>query len=104
MTTSGAKATDDQDRSAEAQGAERTLEEEIRQLREDVSQLSDHLRRISNRSVNAAQRAAKEGAEQLRGTAEDFQDELVGLVREKPLTSIAVAAAIGYLFALIAHR
>ena len=81
-----------------------TLESDIKQLREDVALLSDHIRELGSRSMNRAQQAATEGAEQLRGTAEDVQEEVAELVRAKPFTALALAAGIGYLFALISHR
>jgi len=81
-----------------------SVENDIKQLREDITRLSDHMKKLGSRSVYTAQKAAKEGAQQLRGTAEDYQEELAEMVREKPFTAIALAAGIGYLFALISHR
>lgn len=80
------------------------MADDIRQLRDDVAQLTEHLRDIGGRSVNRAQQAAKEGVEQVRETAEDVHSELCEMVREKPIMALALAAGVGYLFALISHR
>jgi len=103
MATPGAKASSNRDQDATMENGS-SVENDIKQLREDIALLSEHIREIGSRSVYRAQRAAKESAEQLRGTAEDYQEELAEMVREKPFTAIALAAGIGYLFALISHR
>src|SRR5690606_37365111 len=97
-----ASASADKDFDPEVGGA--SVENDIKQLREDIARLSEHMKKIGSRSVYTAQRAAKESAQQLRGTAEDYQEELAEMVREKPFTALALAAGIGYLFALISHR
>ena len=40
----------------------------------------------------------------LRGSARDLEDQLVANVREKPVTSLAIAAGVGFLFALLSRR
>ena len=66
-------------------------------------------------SSSAASHAASEGIEQLRvhgdaamdglrQSAEDIEAQIVSAVREKPVTSLAIAAGIGFLFALISRR
>lgn len=104
MATPGAKASSNRDQDAATMENGSSVENDIKQLREDIALLSEHIREIGGRSVYRAQRAAMESAEQLRGTAEDYQEELAEMVREKPFTAIALAAGIGYLFALISHR
>ncbi|RUZ32270.1 DUF883 family protein, partial [Mesorhizobium sp. M7A.F.Ca.CA.001.04.1.1] len=62
-----------------------------------------------------ARRAATEGVEQLRAqgeaafdslrsNAKDIEAQMMASVREKPVTSLAIAAGVGFLFALIARR
>ncbi|TGP29551.1 DUF883 family protein, partial [bacterium M00.F.Ca.ET.228.01.1.1] len=62
-----------------------------------------------------ARRAAAEGVEQLRaqgeaafdslrGNARDLEAQMVASVREKPVTSLAIAAGVGFLFVLLARR
>jgi len=63
----------------------------------------------------AAKRAAAEGVEQLRaqgeaafdslrGNARDLEEQVLANVREKPLTSLAIAAGVGFLFAVLSRR
>ena len=63
----------------------------------------------------AAKRAAAFGAEQLRtqgeakleelrASAKDIEEQILASVREKPVTSLAIAAGVGFLFALLARR
>ena len=91
------------------------LEADIRQLREDLAKLSEQLAKTGQHSLGAAKRAATEGVEQLkvqgeaaidklRGQAHELEDELVAHVREKPLTSLAIAAGVGYLLAVLSRR
>jgi ElaB/YqjD/DUF883 family membrane-anchored ribosome-binding protein len=42
--------------------------------------------------------------EELRASAKDIEEQILATVREKPVTSLAIAAGIGYLFALLARR
>jgi ElaB/YqjD/DUF883 family membrane-anchored ribosome-binding protein len=39
-----------------------------------------------------------------RASAREFEDQLSETVREKPITSLAIAAGIGFLFALFTRR
>jgi ElaB/YqjD/DUF883 family membrane-anchored ribosome-binding protein len=91
------------------------LEADIRQLREDVARLTEQLSRTGQHSYTTARRAATEGVEQLRAQGEaaleglrtnarDLEDQLTSTVREKPITSLAIAAGIGYFLALLSRR
>lgn len=91
------------------------LEEDVRQLQRDIKKLTDLLAKTKQHSYSAASHAATEGIEQLRvhgdaaveglrQSAEDIEAQLVAAVREKPVTSLALAAGIGFLFALISRR
>ena len=62
-----------------------------------------------------AKRAAYDGADQLRAqgeatladikaSAREIEDQLGRTVREKPLTSLAMAAGAGFILALLARR
>lgn len=100
--SSDARVSADKDLNPEVDGS--SVENDIKQLREDIARLTEHMKKLGSRSVYTAQKAAKESAQQLRGTAEDYQEELAEMVREKPLTALALAAGIGYFFALISRR
>lgn len=91
------------------------LEEDIRQLRADIAKLAEQLNVTGEHSYKAARRAAKEGVEQLRvqgeaaveglrGNARDFEEQVLSTVREKPVTSLAIAAGLGFLFAMMSRR
>lgn len=91
------------------------LEADIRQLKADIEKLTRQLAATGEHGYGAARRAAAEGVEQLRaqgeaalgslrGSAEDIEAQVVAHVREKPITSLAIAAGIGYLFALLSRR
>jgi ElaB/YqjD/DUF883 family membrane-anchored ribosome-binding protein len=98
------------------------LAADIEQLKADIAQLTEQLRltaeqlrQTGEHSYGAARRAASEGVDQLRAQGEaaldalranasDLEEQLTDKVREKPLTSLAIAAGVGYLFALLARR
>ncbi|MEO4000665.1 hypothetical protein [Mesorhizobium sp. CAU 1732] len=91
------------------------LEAEIDRLRDDVAKLTEQLTRTGEHSVSAAKRAASEGAEQLRvrgeaavgvikQNADDLEQQLTETVREKPITSLAIAAGVGFFLALLSRR
>jgi len=91
------------------------LAADIAKLREDMARLAKDMASLGQQSMNTAKRAATEGAGQfraqgeaaiegLRANARDVEEQLTQTVREKPITSLAVAAGIGFLFALITRR
>lgn len=101
MATTGAKGSKDDDA---AQAEAQTMNADIQQLREDIARLTEHLRQTGNRSMSRARQAAQEGADQFRGSAEEVQHDLTEAVREKPLTALALAAGVGFLFAMMTRR
>src|SRR3954471_9603925 len=89
------------------------LAADIEQLKADIANLTEQLRQTGQHSYGAARRAAAEGVDQLRAqgeaaienlkaSANDLEQQISDSVREKPLTSLAIAAGVGYLFALLA--
>jgi ElaB/YqjD/DUF883 family membrane-anchored ribosome-binding protein len=91
------------------------LEADIRQLKADIEQLTRQLATTGEHGYGAAKRAATESVEQLRaqgeaalgslrGSAQDIEAQIVASVREKPVTSLAIAAGVGFLFALLTRR
>ena len=91
------------------------LEAEIKLLRADIEKLTEQLQRTGEHGIGAARRAASQGAEQLRAKGEetveslrqnarDIEAQITENVREKPISSLAIAAGVGFLFALIARR
>ena len=109
-TTSSGKAGKNDDKAIPAD-----LEAELAQLREDVARLTEQLARTGEHTISAARRAANEGAEQLRvkgeeamdalrSNAGDIERQVTDTVREKPLTSLAIAAGVGFFLALLSRR
>lgn len=91
------------------------LATDIEQLKADIAKLTEQLQETGQHSYGAARRAAAEGVDQLkaqgeaamenlRARANDLEGQISDSVREKPLTSLAIAAGVGYLFALLARR
>jgi ElaB/YqjD/DUF883 family membrane-anchored ribosome-binding protein len=91
------------------------LEADIRQLKADIDKLTKQLAKTGEHGYGTARRAATEGVEHLRaqgeaafdslrGSAKDIEAQLLANVREKPVTSLAIAAGVGFLFALLARR
>ncbi|MER9331695.1 hypothetical protein [Mesorhizobium sp. M0488] len=91
------------------------LEADIRQLKADIDKLTKQLAKTGEHGYGTARRAAAEGVEQLRaqgeaafdtlrGNARDIEEQVMASVREKPVTSLAIAAGVGFLFALLARR
>ncbi|MCX7303839.1 MAG: hypothetical protein NTV73_05820 [Hyphomicrobiales bacterium] len=91
------------------------LEADIKLLRADLETLVKQMQETGEHGYGAARRAAAFGAEalkaqgeakleELRASARDVEEQVLTSVREKPLTSLAIAAGVGFLFALIARR
>lgn len=91
------------------------LEADIRQLKADIAKLTKQLAATGESGYGTAKRAATEGVEQLRvqgeaamdslrTNARDLEEQVLASVREKPVTSLAIAAGVGFLFALLSRR
>ncbi|MCV0394084.1 MAG: hypothetical protein K5872_22670 [Rhizobiaceae bacterium] len=111
MATTAGKAT----KPAGEAATNAELEAQIETLREELAKVTAQLQSSSERSYGAAKRAAELGMDRikqrgesaidgLRTNAHDIEDQVVEHVREKPITSLAIAAGVGFLFALIANR
>lgn len=111
----GKTAAADPDAAGDPRETAQALAADIARLREDVARLAAQLQAVGEQSVRGARRAAGEKVEQLRaqgeavvndlrGNAEELEEQLVAKVREKPITSLAMAAGIGYLLALVMRR
>ncbi len=91
------------------------LEADIKQLKADIEKLTKQLAATGQHGFGTARRAATEGVEQLRvqgeaameslkSNARDLEEQVLANVREKPVTSLAIAAGVGFLFALLSRR
>ena len=102
-------------KSAGEMGASPDLEADIRQLRADLAKLTEQMATTRNHTYGTARRAATEGVDHLRAQSEaaidglrnnarDIEEQVIATVREKPVTSLAIAAGVGFLFALMSRR
>ncbi|MDI6027774.1 hypothetical protein QBK99_16420 [Corticibacterium sp. UT-5YL-CI-8] len=91
------------------------LEADIAALKADVERLTADLAATSEHGFGAAKRAAAQGAEQLKvqgeaaldslkTNAKDLEAQVIAHVHEKPITSLAIAAGVGFFFALLTRR
>jgi ElaB/YqjD/DUF883 family membrane-anchored ribosome-binding protein len=69
-------------------------QEQIRELREQVEKLMRE--RVTPAISNAAGRA-QDAVRQVGDVAQDTTEQIANTVKERPLTSILVAAGVGYL-------
>lgn len=100
---------------AAMEDTKRSLEQDIAQLKKDLAKLAEQFSKTGQHSYGAAKRAATEGVEQLKSQgeaafgdfkagAENIEVQLSEAVREKPVTSLAIAAGVGFLFAMLSRR
>lgn len=91
------------------------FEAQIATLKEELAKVKAQLASSGARSADAARKAAASGADHLRAQGEaalddirsnarDVEQQLVARVHEKPITSLAIAAGVGFLFALLTRR
>lgn len=91
------------------------LEADIRQLKADIEKLAKQLSQTGEHGYDTARRAATQGVEQLRvqgeaamdsirSNARDLEEQVIVNVREKPVTSLAIAAGLGFLIGLMSRR
>lgn len=99
----------------DAKAAAEDLQAELALLREDIARIAAQLADRGEDTFSAAKRAASEGAEHIRARGEaavdalkenahDLEKQVADAVREKPLTSLAIAAGVGFFFALLTRR
>lgn len=91
---------------------EEDLETQVQQLRDDIKSISNTLTRLGQSTVKDVQNNARQRAQDLadRGQSmlEDAQGELGSLerqlkdtIRDRPLTAVAGAIALGFLIAVM---
>jgi ElaB/YqjD/DUF883 family membrane-anchored ribosome-binding protein len=91
------------------------LQAQIAALKDDIANIAATLAKIGKNSARDATRGAassyeaakargEETFEDLRSQARELEEQLAETVRERPLTTLAVAAGVGFLLAMIARR
>lgn len=95
--------------------ASKDLEIQIQQLREDVTALARSVAAVGNEKAGAmrgkARRAAHDAAdasmqmvEAARDQAASLERDLERQIRANPIQAVAIAAGVGFLFALMTRR
>jgi ElaB/YqjD/DUF883 family membrane-anchored ribosome-binding protein len=84
------------------------LQAQISRLKEDLAGLAATIADLGTEKVRGAKRSAAKTYDSARQTGEDtiseLHEQLAASARERPLTTIAAAAGIGFLAALLARR
>lgn len=102
-------------RTSPSQASVSEMEAQIETLKAEIAKLTAQVQSSGERSLEAVKNIAHEGLSQARAKGEaaiqglkseagDIEGEIVARVREKPFTSLAIAAGVGFLFALLARR
>ncbi len=98
-----------------ASGREAELEAQVAQLQSDLKAITETLGKLTGEKVGEAKAIAKTEMRHLQAKGEqlisDAQDQagevekqLKDTIREKPLTAVATAAGIGFIFALLTRH
>ncbi len=101
-------------RSRAAASADADLSAQVQQLQDDLKSIASTLAGLAEDKVNEAQQVAKREAKNVakagQQVAEDVQDEFGQLekqikdsIREKPLTAVAGAIALGFILAVVSR-
>lgn len=100
---------------ANASADTKDIEKQLQQLREDISNLAKTVAAVGNEKASEvkgkARRAANDAAdaslqmvEAARNQAVSLERDLERQIRTNPIQSIAIAAGVGFLFALMTRR
>lgn len=96
-------------------GSEGDIEKQLQQLREDLAALArsvaaagsnkaDDLKHKAKRASNDAMDASAQALDSARAQFQSIERDVERQIRTKPLQSVAIAAGIGFLFALLSRR
>jgi ElaB/YqjD/DUF883 family membrane-anchored ribosome-binding protein len=110
-----ANSTTDFVRDGNSTASTKDIELQLQQLREDISTLAKTVAAVGNEKAaevrGKARRAANEAAdvsisvvEAAREQAASLERDLEQQIRAKPIQSVAIAAGVGFLFALLTRR
>ncbi|MGB3500722.1 MAG: hypothetical protein WBA44_03800 [Mesorhizobium sp.] len=91
------------------------METQIETLKAEIAKLKAQAESSGERSFHALKNIASDGIDQVRSQGEaamqnlrdnagDLEAQVIATVREKPVTSLAIAAGVGFLFALMTRR
>ncbi len=96
-------------------GSQADVERQLQQLREDIAALAkavaaagttkaEDLKSKARRASNEAMDASAQMLDAARAQAVSIERDLERQIRTKPLQSVAIAAGVGFLFALLSRR
>jgi ElaB/YqjD/DUF883 family membrane-anchored ribosome-binding protein len=96
-------------------GSQADIEKQLHQLREDIAGLAravaaagnskaDDLKVKARRASNDAIGASAQMMDAARAQAMSMEKDLERQIRTKPMQSVAIAAGLGFLFALLSRR
>jgi ElaB/YqjD/DUF883 family membrane-anchored ribosome-binding protein len=96
-------------------GSQADVERQLQQLREDIAALAkavaaaglnkaDDLKSKAKRASNDAMDASAQMMDAARAQAMSMEKDLERQIRTKPLQAVAIAAGLGFLFALLSRR
>ncbi len=94
---------------------EQELEAQVAQLQADIRAISDTLAKLTGEKVEGARALATNEVKQLQARGQHMLDDaqeqvsqaekqLKDSIREKPLTAVAAAAGLGFVFALLTRH
>jgi len=106
-----AKATDMKKENTHAAEA-RDIERQLHKMREKAESLAGsittmgaaELRSLKAKTAHFLEEAREHGGDYVREASHKAQENMSETIRSKPLTSVAVAAGIGFVLALLASR
>lgn len=98
-----------------ASPSEKDLEAQIQELKKEISDITTTLREFGSDKINqtkgkaeklyaAAKANGEEAVSQAKDKLNDIESQLTSCLQEKPVTSLAFAAGIGFLLALLVRR
>ncbi|TWF52106.1 DUF883 family protein [Neorhizobium alkalisoli] len=102
-------------RNGNGSASTKDIEAQLQQLREDISALAKTVAAVGNEKAaevrGKARKAANEAADVSIGVVEAAREQAVSLerdlenqIRSNPIQSVAIAAGVGFLFALMTRR
>jgi len=113
-STPARRAASSRSSSSRSRRAEPDLEAQVQQLQDDIKGIAASLASLAEQKVGEAQSVAKRELRNLKAqgeqAVEDAQDEFGALekqlkdtIREKPLTAVAGAVALGFILAVVSR-
>ncbi|BCH58175.1 DUF883 family protein [Agrobacterium vitis] len=88
----------------EAEARSKELEAQIEQLKQDVASLTSTLASLGSATLHQVGDKASDAISSARSSVSALEQDLEDKIRAKPLQSVAVAAGLGFIFALLSRR